>query len=141
MSMWTRRNFRLNRFRDFWSERRMRSAPIVVDCEFLYDPTQMPLVAWNQIVQALSPNRSDQAFTKCICHRRSHWRFQNPHFGVFQHLVHFRGKDRVAVVDHESVRMLKGQVPKKPDRQSSIWSGRPGRPPHRLRARPALCRY
>jgi hypothetical protein len=40
----------------------MRPSTIVVANELLQDQPQVPLVDWNQIIQAFAPTRSDESF-------------------------------------------------------------------------------
>jgi len=66
MSMVTGRKRSLNRTRP---QGRVWSATNVVGNEFTKDASQMPLVQWNQVVQALAPNRANRALAISIRHR------------------------------------------------------------------------
>ena len=62
MSVEADRDGRLNRFRNAWPERGMRTAAIVMNGELGEGSSQMAFIDRNQVIEALASNRSDQPF-------------------------------------------------------------------------------
>ena len=96
-------------FGDSRSQRRVGSALVVVDCELRDGLSQMPFVERNEIVQTVPANGSDQAFAICVCRWRPNRTLQNAHAAVADRLIDGGGKDRIAVMDQEFVRVVEGQ--------------------------------
>jgi hypothetical protein len=59
-----------------------------MDREFGEDTPQMTFVDWDQVVEALAADGSDQAFAECIRRRRSYQRLQGSHPEALQFLIH-----------------------------------------------------
>jgi hypothetical protein len=53
------RSFGLRWLRDSWTRRGVRSAPIVVGCEFVDGQLQVAFIDRDQVVEALPANRPD----------------------------------------------------------------------------------
>jgi len=105
----TRRNAGLGRFRNSGSQRAMRPAPIVVADEFSDDPPEVPLVDRDEIIEALPADRTDHSFAEGIGCRGSRRSFQDANAEAFQFVVNARRKDPVAVANQKSVRMVDGE--------------------------------
>ena len=88
----------------------MRPASVVVDSPLFDNHPQMAFVEWDQEIHTLPPKTAPETFAEGIRRRRPDWTTENSHSQLGDRLVQFLGKDAVPVVEHESVRMIAGQV-------------------------------
>ena len=63
---------------------------------------------WNQIVHALPPQRADEPLAEGIGLRRPYRRLEHPQPQVADAWVKLMRKDTIAVMQQESVRMVRG---------------------------------
>ena len=87
----------------------MRPSAIVMYGELLDGPSKMTFVERNQVVQALAPEGSDQPLAERIRHGRPDGRPDRAYAEPSQRFIQRRREDRVAVVNHEPVRMVEWQ--------------------------------
>ena len=92
-----------------WPERRVWTAPIVVDDELRDNPLEVPLAKWDEIVEALTANGPDQSLNKTVRRRCPDRGLEYAHAKGFQLLIHSRGENSVPVVDQKSIRMVEGE--------------------------------
>src|ERR1019366_1783011 len=85
------------------SQRGMWSATVVVGHPRCQDFAQVPLAQRNNPVQTLTPQSPDQSFAKRVRLRAAHRRGDNLKAEPGQRSVQFGGKDRVVVVDDETI--------------------------------------
>ena len=104
------RSLGLRWLRDSWPQRRVWTAAVVMSNELLDDHPQMTFVEGDQEIEALATNRPDQALAMGVCFRRSNGRLQNAETKTLQFGIQFGREDRIAVMDHELVRMVEGQA-------------------------------
>ncbi len=104
------RRFGLRWRRDSWPQRRVRTAPIVVGCEFLDDQLQMAFIDWYKVVEALPANRAGHPLAIGVRCRRSNGSLQDAEAKAFQFGIQASREDRIAVMDHEPVRVVEGQA-------------------------------
>ena len=109
MPMDAGRNNCLRWLRNSRSQCRMRASTIVVTNEFLMDEAQVPLADRNQVIQTLAPDRSDEPFTIRIGFRRANWRSDRTHPKLLQRCIKRRRKNRIAIVNNDSIRMRLGE--------------------------------
>ena len=69
----------------------------------------MSLVAGALKKKTLAPDGSHQSFAERIRGGRSYWRFQDAHTEVSQRRVDIGRENAIAIVDQESIRMVKCQ--------------------------------
>ena len=77
--------------------------------ELAKDSLEMTLAERNDPIQAFPADGSDQPLAKCIRLRRSSRRFQDADPETAHGAVRGSGKDRVAIVDQESVGMIESE--------------------------------
>ncbi len=87
----------------------MRATAIVMAPELVDDPSEMPLVDRDEVVEKLPADGADQPFAKGIGCRCSRRRLEDVNAEAVQFSVEARRKDPVAVVDQESVRVVGGE--------------------------------
>src|SRR5258708_31258147 len=87
------------------TESRVRATAIVMHPKIREDQPQVSFVDRSQKVQALSPNRAHQSFAVGVCLRSLDRGFDHAHTEVFQSGVQRARKDRVAIVNDESIWM------------------------------------
>ena len=100
------RNHDLGRFRNSRSQRHVRAAPIVENDELLKNGPQMALTDWNDVIETLAPNASDQALAEAIALGRPHWSLQHSQTHPSNRAIDVSREDRVAVVNEETVLVL-----------------------------------
>lgn len=61
--------------------------PLVVTNEFLHDEAQVPVVDWNQIIQTLTADRSDEQFAKRVRCRSANRRSNRSYAKILQRCV------------------------------------------------------
>ena len=88
------------------SEGRVRSSVVVVRHPFPQNPSGVRLTDRDHPIKTLPTDRADQSLTERIRFRRANWRLENPNTKVLQSGVESYGEDRIAIVDHEQVRMV-----------------------------------
>jgi hypothetical protein len=84
MPAWTSRNFGLGRLQESRSQSRMRTSAIVVANVLAKDSLKMAFVKWDERVDALTPDGSDQPFAIRIRLGRPDRRFQDPYAETLQ---------------------------------------------------------
>src|SRR5262245_44047449 len=77
--------------------------------EFFEDCLQMLLAERDQVVETFPANRTDQPFAKGIGLWGVRRRLQHPRTKATKSSVHVGSENAVAVMDHESVRMIESQ--------------------------------
>lgn len=81
----------------------MRTVGVVVRDVLVHDPTEVPFIQYDQMIQTLTPDGTDYPFDVCILFRTV-WRrpnFRNPH--AFCASPEFQTIDAVIVAQDESV--------------------------------------
>src|ERR1700689_5474083 len=106
--MRTSRNLDLGRLRKPRSQRRMWASAVVVANVLAKYPLQMSCMEWNEKVEALAPDGSDQSFAIRIRLGCANRRFQDPYAESLQLGITGR-ENRIAVVDDVSVWMIERQ--------------------------------
>jgi hypothetical protein len=84
----------------------MRASAIVMHNPFPQNSPQMLFVQRDQPVQARAPHASDQSFTVGIRLRRLHGGSSNFQPEGPQLVINFRGKDRIPIMNQESVGVI-----------------------------------
>ena len=70
----------------------------------------MSLVDWNEVIQALATQGSNQSFTESISRRRPDRSLQDADAKASKLRIHLRREDRVTVTNHKTVRMVELQT-------------------------------
>ena len=85
---------------------RNADALVVMSHPFFENSPQVPIIQWNQEIQALTPNAPYLAFAECIGLRRSEWRFENAQAHCLHGRIERGRVDAVAIVDEKPIRLL-----------------------------------
>jgi len=83
----------------------MRASSVVIRNEFFKSQPQVPLIEWDEIVQALPSDGPDVSFAMSICRWRLNRCSKYSHTEVVQRQIERRRKDRIAIVNNKPVRM------------------------------------
>jgi hypothetical protein len=78
------------------------------DCssgQILSDPLQVPLVEWNQVIQAFSPNRSDEPLAERVRFRSPNRWSSAAYTEVFECEVERRRIDRISIMEDKPIRV------------------------------------
>ena len=100
------RDFGLGRLRDSGSERGVGTPTIVMHDELVDHQLQVPLVQRDEIVQTLATDGADEPLAKGVRLRRTNWSFEDAQAEASESSIHVGREDRIAVVDHEAIRMV-----------------------------------
>ena len=87
----------------------MRTTSIVVANQFTKDSLQVGFTERNDPIETFSTDGPDQPLAISVGLRRSSRRFQNSDSEAAHGAIRVSGKDRVAIMDQESVRMVEGE--------------------------------
>jgi hypothetical protein len=77
----------------------MRASAVVVANEPIENELHVPLVEWDQVIEALVPGSTDQSLPVAIGLGSSHGRLQEAHTEALQGLINTWGEDRVPIVN------------------------------------------
>ena len=96
--------------RDSWLRGGVWTAPMVVGCKFVDDQLPVAFIDRDQVVEALTASRADQPLAVGVRCRRSNGSLQNAEAKASQLGIQAGREDRIAVMDHKLVRMVKSEA-------------------------------
>jgi hypothetical protein len=94
------------KFRNAWSQTRVRPAAVVMSDPPLQDVSEMPLIEQNEEVHAFSTDCSDQSLTERVRLRSANRRLEHAQAHRRGRPIDTLGINRVSVMDDESVRLV-----------------------------------
>jgi hypothetical protein len=80
---------------------------IVVRYPLLEDAPQVIFRQWNQVIQALSPQRAQEPFAERIRLGTVRWGFEHSQAQVAHLLIELRGEDTVPVMEQKAVGVIR----------------------------------
>ena len=101
------RSLGLDWFRDSRTQGRMGATPIAD--EFSEDDAKVLFVSRDEVVEALSPNGSDQTLAEAVRLRRADRSSDHANAKTFQRFVQPRRGDRIAIMENTSIRVRIGE--------------------------------